>query len=114
MLRTHGPAGIHFKEPSGFPGGFFWFVGSKRGVGGGKASGHRSICPDGAWDLERGAQFPLWGESLSRPEGATSRHRRIDVCGGGWGFTRWMDRGVVWSLDRIQRVISFFLIPLLL
>ena len=33
MLRTHGPAGIHFKEPSGFPGGFFWFVGSKRGVG---------------------------------------------------------------------------------
>ena len=54
MLRTHGPAGIHFKKPSGFPGGFFWFVGSKRGVGGGKASGHRSICPDGAWDWERG------------------------------------------------------------
>ena len=59
-------------------------------------------------------QFPLWGESPPRPEGATSRHRRIDVCGGGWGFTRWMDRGVVWSLDRIQRVISFFLIPLFL
>ena len=82
--------------------------------GGGKASGHRPICPDGAWDRERGAQFPLWGESLPRLEGATSRHRWIDVCGGGWGFTRWMDRGVVWSLDRIQRVISFFLIPLLL
>ena len=114
MLRTHGPAGIHFKKPSGFPGGFFLVCRIETRGGGGKASGHRPICPDGAWDLERGAQFPLWGESLSRPEGATSRRRWIDVCGGGWGFTRWMDRGVVWSLDRIQRVISFFLIPLLL
>lgn len=63
---------------------------------------------------ERCAQFPLWGESLPRPEGATSRRRRIDVCGGGWGFTRWMDRGVMWSLDGSQRLISFFLIPLFL
>ena len=100
------------KSRPGFRAAFFWFVGSKRGVGVEKPLDIVSFAPTG--HRKRGTQFPLWGESLSRPEGATSRRRRIDVCGGGWGFTRWMDRGVVWSLDRIQRVISFFLIPLLL
>lgn len=102
------------KSHPGFRTAFFWFAGSKRGVGVEKPLVIVPFALVGTWDWERGAQFPLWGESLSRPKGSTSRYRRIDVCGGGWGFTRYMDRGVVWSLDRIQCVISFFLIPLFL
>jgi hypothetical protein len=83
------------KSRPNFRAAFFWSVGSKRGGNG---------VP----------QFPLWGESPPRPEGATSRRRRIDVCGGGWGFTSRLDRGVMGSPDESRRAIPLFLIPLFL